>query len=370
MKQRQYYKSFDILKFICAIVIACIYHFQNDFPNITLFSNIPIVEQLSKFGYMLVELFFIISGFLFFISYFSKIKDKNLNIISFFKKRYIRLILVAGITTIVMFVLQQIYCLINNQFWIWGNNDFGNLLLQLLGIQYWIEPGIVSLNNAVWYISVLLFCYIIFFYISKFVIKKKNIFIFLIPVFIALLVQKYNLNVPLLNYNITRGVISFGLGVFIGCLNNNLSNKENISKISFVFLIVIGMLCIFLGNYFVGDLLFLLTFIVYPLVIFFVIGIDTKLKFINCKFTKYLGNLSFGIYVWNLPIQLATILLNQVFNFGFNYNSIYFFIIQVTIHIVVAILSYHLLEKKLLPFLEKKNSKIINFFAKLNSKSF
>ena len=362
-KQRFYYKSFDILKFICAIVIACVYHYQNDFPNITLFSNIPIVEQLSKFGYMLVELFFIISGFLFFTSYFSKIKDKSLNIISFLKKRYIRLIFVAGITTIVMFILQQSYCLINNEFWIWGNNDLGNLLLQLLGIQYWIEPGIVSLNNAVWYISVLLLCYIVFFYVSKFVIKKKNIFIFLIPVFIALLVQKYNLNLPLLNYNITRGLISFGLGVFIGCLNNNLSNKKSISKNSFIFLIIIGLLCMFLGNYFVGDLLFLLTFIVYPLVIFFVIGIDAKLKFINSKFTKYLGNLSFGIYVWNLPIQLATILVNQVFDFGFNYNSIYFFIIQIIIHIAVAILSYHLLEKKFLPFLVKKFLKIINFSA-------
>lgn len=370
MKQRLYYKSFDILKFICAIVIACIYHYQNDFPNVTLFSNIPVINKLSTFGYMLVELFFIMSGFLFFTSYFSRIKDKSLDMVSFFKKRYIRLIFVTGITTIIMFVLQQSYCLINDEFWIWGNNDLGSLLLQLLGIQYWLKPGIVSLNNAVWYISVLLFCYIVFFYVSKLVIKKKNIFIFLIPVFASLLIQNYNINIPLLNYNITRGLSSFGLGVFIGCLCSNFSNKKNISKISFVTLIIVLFLYIFLGDSAIGDLLFLLTFIVYPLLILFVVGIDDKLKFINGKFTKYLGNLSFGIYLWNLPIQLATILLNQIFELNFNYNSIYFFLIQVVIHIVVAILSYQLFEKKMLPFLEKKFFKCINFFTKLNSKTF
>ena len=28
-------------------------------------------------------------------------------------------------------------------------NDLGNLLLQLVGIQHWLEPNIVSLNNAI-----------------------------------------------------------------------------------------------------------------------------------------------------------------------------------------------------------------------------
>lgn len=366
MKQRQYYKSFDILKFVCAIIIACVYHYQNDFPDVTLFANVPFVNKLSMYGYMLVELFFIISGFLFFVSYFNKIKDNDMNIKTFLKKRYIRLIFVAGITTFIMFILQQVYYLRNGTFWIWGNNDLGNLLLQLVGIQHWLEPNIVSLNNAVWYISVLLLCYIVFFYISKLVVKKKNIFIFLLPVVVALLVQNYGLNIPFLNYNVTRGLVSFGIGVFLGCLTNSLKNKRSISISSFIALVIVGLLYVFLGDPIVGDLLFFLTFIVYPLLILFLISIDNKLKFINDKVTKYLGSLSFGIYLWNLPIQLVTVLLNQIFRFNFNYDSISFFLIQIVIHILIAIISYHLFERKLLPFFEKRFIKIINFFKKFN----
>ncbi len=366
MKQRQYYKSFDILKFICAIIIACVYHYQNDFPDVTLFANVPFVNKLSMYGYMLVELFFIISGFLFFVSYFNKIKDNDMNIKTFLKKRYTRLIFVVGITTFIMFILQQVYYLRNGTFWIWGNNDLGNLLLQLVGIQHWLEPNIVSLNNAVWYISVLLLCYIVFFYISKLVVKKKNIFIFLLPVVVALLVQNYGLNIPFLNYNVTRGLVSFGLGVFLGCLSINLKNKKFMSIFSFIALLIIGLSYIFLGDPIVGDLLFFLTFIIYPLLILFLISIDNKLKFINNKVTKYLGNLSFGIYLWNLPIQLATILLNQIFKFNFNYNSLLFFFIQLVIHILIAVVSYHLFERKLLPFFEKKFIRIISFLTKTN----
>ena len=126
------------------------------------------------------------------------------------------------------------------------------------------------------------------------------------------------------------------------------------------------MLYVFIGDPVVGDLLFFLTFIVYPLLILFFISIDNKLKFINGKVTKYLGNLSFGIYLWNLPIQLATILLDQIFRFNFNSDSIYFFLIQVVIHILIAVISYHLFERKLLPFFEKRFIKIINFFKKYN----
>lgn len=366
MEQKQYYKSFDILKFVCAIVIACVYHYQNDFPDVTLFANLPFVNRLSVYGYMLVELFFIISGFLFFTSYFNKIKNNNLTIDSFLKKRYIRLIFVSGITTFVMFILQQSYYLKNNSFWMWGNNDLVNLLFQVSGIQFWLEPNIVSLNNAVWYISVLLFCYIVFFYISKLVIKKKNIFIFLIPILVAFLVQKYNLNIPLMNYNVTRGLISFGVGVFLSCLINGLKGKKNISLFSFIILFILGLLYIFLDDSIVGNLFLFLTFIVYPLLILFLVSIDNKLKFINNKFTKYLGNLSFGIYLWNLPIQLTTILLNQIFKFNFNYNSLYFFLIQVAIHIFVAIISYNLFEKKLLSFFERKFIEIISFSMKTN----
>ena len=100
--------------------------------------------------------------------------------------------------------------------------------------------------------------------------------------------------------------------------------------------------------------------------ILILICIDDKLKFISSKFTKYLGNISFGIYLWNLPIQLTTVLVKQQFNLNFNYNSVNFLLSQIIIHILVAVLSYHLFEKKLIPIFEKMVSKFINYLQKTN----
>ena len=365
MRKQQYYRSFDILKFVCAIIIACVYHYKNDFYNVTLFDNIPVLRELTSYGYVLVEIFFIISGFLFFKRYFKKIKEQKLSFTSFMKKRYSRLIFVSGLTIILMFLLEQFYYLKNGSYWLCYSNDLGSLILQLIGIQYWVNAYTLSLNNVVWYISVLLFCYILFFYLSRLVIKKKNIFIFLIPFVISLLVQNYSLNVPLLNYDMTRGIISFSVGVLLGCFTENLKNKKVIFIFSFSNLLLVSLCYALLGRQILGELIFL-NVIVYPIIILILICIDDKLKFISSKFTKYLGNISFGIYLWNLPIQLTTVLVKQQFNLNFNYNSINFLLSQIIIHILVAVLSYHLFEKKLIPIFEKMVSKFINYLQKTN----
>ena len=362
MKESQYYKSLDIMKFLCAIIIACIYHYQNDFPDVSLFSKIPIISQLSYNGYMLVELFFIFSGFLFITRYFKKIKNEELSLKDFMIKRYKKLIFVAGVTSVVMFVLQQLYYLKNGSFWIWNQNDIGSLLLQFSGFQYWFTPNAVSLNNAVWYISILLFCYVIYFLVSKVSIKKKNIFFFLIPIIFAFFVQYYFCNIS----NITRGVMSFGVGIFIGLLSQKLKNNKKMFAFSFISLLLLCICYIVFGRQVIGNMLVFLTFVAYPLLVIFLLSIDSKLKFISNKVTKYLGSLSFGIYLWNLPIQLATIYLDQVFGFNFNYSSISFFVIQVVIHIIVAIISNYLFERKVSCFFEKKIATIIEYCSRLN----
>ena len=105
-------KAINLIKFISAIIIACIYHYKNDFPVGTLFERNILIRGISNYGHLLVELFFIISGYLFYISYSKKIKNKKINFTTFIKKRYLRLIPLAALTSIIWLVPNSIVLVI------------------------------------------------------------------------------------------------------------------------------------------------------------------------------------------------------------------------------------------------------------------
>lgn len=354
--EKKLYKLLDILKFICSILIACMYHYRNDFPGMFPLENIPGIKQISIHGWLLVELFFILSGFFFFNSYYDKIVKKKENIKTFFKKRFIRLIPVAAITSIIMFILQQVYIKLNGVYWMWEANDLSDLLLQVSGFQFWLNTKSLSLNNAVWYVSVLLLCYVVYYYVVKFAAKKKNKLFILLPVILTFIVQNYQLNIPLLNWNVQRGIISFGIGIFLGYIISKQKSINKLSIISLICLILSGVLYLTIGLEQIGDLTLVLNIIVYPSIIILLIKLEEFINFIKPNVSRFLANISFGIYLWNLPIQLLTIIISQVFKLKFNYGSIIFLIIQILIHIFVAILSFYLIEKKLVRRLETKIS--------------
>lgn len=340
---------FDLLKFICAICIACFYHYYNDFPMHYGFKT-RMLRFVGTYGYLLVELFFIISGFLFYRSYYKKIKSKDFKFIPFFKKKYLGFVPIVALSSFTMFVLQQIYYNMFGTYWIWDFNGLSELILQSTLIQHVLNFTRVSLNNVVWYISVMLMCYILYYFISKLCIKYKTKFPFILTVFAALLIQSYNCNIVLMNSNILRGYISFGIGIVISILVEKEENLKPLAKLSALSLGFILVAKIFSKAGIVTNISLILNFIIYPAIIFILLYLEFKMKKIPEKldeFIKYLGNISFGIYIWNLPIQLATTILMSKISFLPKTDTILFIVIQVVIHIVVAIISYHFVESKL-----------------------
>lgn len=359
-KKKPTYYSLDILKFICAIIIACIYHYYNDFGYVLPFSHFPGLHFLTDFGFLFVELFFIVSGFLFYLNYFPKIK-KKMKFSDFFIKRYSRLIPVVIITSIIMFFLQQSYNLIFKEFWIWDNNDFSNLLLQITGMRYWLIPT-TSLNNAVWYISVLLFCYIIYYFITQFVIKKKNKWIFFLPLLFILFIKYSKIPVSFLNSFMIRGILSFSVGVIFGCFFVRIKNFTKPLLISFMSIIFFLMLYGVFHAQVLGEMYIYTNFFLFPSILLFFLSLESKMKWQpNEKMTrmiKYFGSLSFGIFVWNLPIQCGAALIDRVFDLNLNYGSWEIFLLQFLIHIIFAVMNYHVIEKQVNPFFERKVSTI------------
>ncbi len=345
-------KGINITKFICAIIIACIYHYKNTFKAWKLLDKNILLRVLADYGFLLVELFFIISGYLFFISYYKRIRENKIGFQSFIEKRYLRIIPISAISVVVMFILQHIYYYKFEHFWIFNNNDFVNLILQMTGIQYWMNMSEGSLNNVTWYISVLLLCYIIYYFITKKSKKYGNIiYPTIVIIFISLL--KYEVDLPIINYYTERGLIAFGIGIILGLVIEK-SDIKKLSNCSIIVMAFILIMTVIFKKIVLGYLVLFVDLIIFPIILINIIRFDFLLEKVNLEFTEKLSKISLGIYIWNLPLQLLFIIIVKFNNIKIDYNNIYFFIAQIIIQILFAIFSYKVIEKIINKFIDKK----------------
>ena len=205
-KERIY--SLDVLR-IMATVCILFHHFQQN-SNLKFDTGINYFFGWFGFGYM-VELFFVLSGF-FTCKGFSNVK--KMSFAQWIRKRYLRLIPLVALSVIVYELLVLVYVSVLQDTYFGSTINLWGALITALGVQdgwVFINPVI---NNPVWYISVLLLCYIIFYFIT-YVSEKCNVtpvYGFVIMILIGCAVGNYNINLPFLNLGASRGYYSFFSG--------------------------------------------------------------------------------------------------------------------------------------------------------------
>ncbi len=102
---------FSLLRIIGILIICCIYHIRKD---LTLYPDSPIFAffQAPAKTAIFVEMFFVISGFLFFTVYFNRFMSGKLKIGDFIKKKACSFYPIIIITTLYLYFLLSINYLI------------------------------------------------------------------------------------------------------------------------------------------------------------------------------------------------------------------------------------------------------------------
>ena len=95
-KKGEWKKSVNALKGIAAIIIANFYHYKNEFgemPGVRYLDlkGVPSnwLEYLYMYGYLGVEFFFVIAGFIMYYAYYKKIHNGEIIFRDFLRKRII-----------------------------------------------------------------------------------------------------------------------------------------------------------------------------------------------------------------------------------------------------------------------------------------
>jgi peptidoglycan/LPS O-acetylase OafA/YrhL len=167
----------EVLRFLCALAIL-ICHYQHFFfvgaPDDTqvlairpMFPAYWLLRYLYEHGWYAVQVFWCISGFIFYWRYAHQISDCRVGIGEFVTRRFSRLYPLHFVTLLLVAALQYLYFRSHGQNFIHLDNSAGAFFTQLLFASNWFTWQGGSFNGSIWSISVEILVYFGFFYIVR-----------------------------------------------------------------------------------------------------------------------------------------------------------------------------------------------------------
>ncbi len=311
----------DLFKFIFSIVVI-IYHFGN---------AVKFDNELFNKGYIGVEFFFIVSGFLFAKS-LAKIPYHKETLpadsVHFMWRKYKSFLPYHFFTFVCTFITASIISQwnISNIAFELANSIPDFFMIQINGVSK------MSLLGHEWYISAML---IAMFVLTPFVIKFRDIFLkYIAPALaffiLALLFHSYgNLNavgawIGVFNSGFLRALAEISLG----CVCFAVSEKGFIEKFPKPVLIITELtlytLVILYANKSLGSVSELSIVIMLAFAVTISFSPKSSLAFLNNKFVLFLGKISFPIYLTQIFVRQALVKSNLGLDY-FSYMGLYVF---------------------------------------------
>ncbi|NBP58804.1 acyltransferase, partial [bacterium] len=308
-----HYSLLDLSRFLAAISVV-IYHYQHFFEKSEI-ENLNWYTFVSLFiqkGHLAVPFFWMLSGFVIASSY---PPHKKTSVKKFLLYRFARLYPLHLATLIFVTILQFYSILINGKTVVYPNHDFSTFFIHLLFLSGFFESfdgNGFSFNAPVWSVSLELMCYLTFAFMTSIGILNPRTTCSLL--FLTFLLDNFS--------TLPDQLIRVNLFFFTGVLLYFLRAKKNLAQQCFCTLLS----CFILGLSVndnparIGDYFSSLQIYQYRYCVFFAVLILLLLKvesWVSAQASKLfveLGNLSYGIYLLHVPIQMALILTLQGLN--------------------------------------------------------
>lgn len=338
-------------RFIASISIVIYHYGLKIFPF-----NHPDISFLFRSANIGVSYFFVLSGFVMIIAYGNK--DK-ISFIDYLQKRFARLYPVYLLAILILLLFQMARPAPNKV-------DFEGLIVNLTMTQSWFPGYALSFNYPGWSLSVEVFFYLTFPFLYNLVYKKFGFKKTIIPVLLVFLLSQlffhYLLYSPFYKGFPSRShdvFFFFPLMHFNEFLIGNLAAlfflDAKLRKRNYDILIIGIMALLFLVlkfkfgmNYHNGMLAVLFV----PLVFFISLNNGLLTTLSKMRPFVFLGEISYGIYILQVPIFSWGNAIMKTKYFDFISNSELIFTINLTVLIVFAGISYQYLET---PLREKLN---------------
>ena len=338
-----YFYSLDILRGIASLAVV-FWHWQHFFfvrgsaVNFNLYEQplFPIFKHLYLSGWRAVDIFFCLSGFIFFFLYTKKIEDHKMPADKFMFLRFSRLYPLHVFTLFLVIGLQYLFYKNFAYYFVYQNDDIFHFLLQLLMASNWGFEKNFSFNGPIWSVSVEILCYALFYFLSFYRINRF-IIILTFVFFLTYLLHKHG------ESHIYRGLLCFFVGgVYFKFFSAFVRSKIKYNKavvavfIALLLWIVVPIIharggefytaycskigsgyLIFPGKSILGYAAFILSKFSYELILFpWTIITLALLEMYSIKPSKsfaFLGHISYSSYLLHFPLQIIFVLSTSYF---------------------------------------------------------
>jgi peptidoglycan/LPS O-acetylase OafA/YrhL len=298
----------ELLRFLSSVAVL-VFHYQHflfvgQFPVGLRVSDQPLFGILGLFyvnGFYGVEVFWCISGFIFFWKYGRQLAEGAVSGYLFFVLRVSRLYPLHFATLLVVAALQWVYFAGHGYYFIYQYNDLYHFVLQLFMASNWgLQLG-DSFNGPIWIISIEVLVYTLFFLSLRYVSTS--------PLFLACiaaagaLVQVLKLS----GHPFFNCVMFFYLGCLTAVLHRRSAGVPSARRRTILVALSWMVLMLVTSHFVTIKANYFLVLFVPPLILFCVMSIPSSGW--AEKLLVPAGNMTYASYLLHVPLQLATVLV-------------------------------------------------------------
>jgi peptidoglycan/LPS O-acetylase OafA/YrhL len=318
-------------------------------------------------GWAAVDLFFPLSGFVFFWLYGEAIRTRQIGAGEFSLLRISRLYPLHFVALLAVAALQMMFWRRTGNWFIYTDNDWRHFVPSLLMAQQWLPPNIdQSFDGPAWSVSIEMLLYAVFFGAMRAGLRSGRL---------SLLIAAASILLVTWNEFIARGLMGFFVGGAVFELHEYVKTRSNIRQIAQVagllalgswilvvaevyaspmhhlFYWMAGHLSRDLGRLYLGwnGWLFrlLFTFVVSPLTIL-ALALDEQFLGGRYRSLSPLGDISYSTYMLHIPLQLVLALAALSAGIGSRtFESRWVMIAFFAVLIALGTVSYRYLERPL-----------------------
>lgn len=347
----EHYYTLDVVRSVAAIAVL-FWHYQNFFlfddpGRVTPYqmAQSPLYMIFSPFfdhGGYAVQIFWMLSGFVFAAVYFSNDVSGR----SFFWARFARLYPLHLLTLLSVLVLQTLSTAIVGHEQLFTNNDLYHFILQLLFVSYWGWENGHSFNGPIWSVSVEIMIYILFWFILPIIKKSKINFSIIISIYFWILAHIF---LTSFYYIFECGSYFFAGAALYKWYKNTKVSAAIFGTIALIFLTSGVLLVMYKPEW---RFLFAI-----PLIALGTIGIALAFHSSTPKKSmrpiQKVGDLTYGIYLWHIPLQISALILIKWLDVQWIVYSPIFLFAYIAIVLATAWMSYRFFELPMRVWLRK-----------------
>lgn len=341
--------ALDFLKIVATIFIF-LYHYQQ--VTLARFEKFNFYAGSFDFSCM-VELFFVLSGF-FMCSYESKIKN-GLDFKSFFFKRVSRLLPVVAVVAVFFNLGNWLYRRAFLTDWFGMPITLWSTITTALGISQGWGPAESFVNFPMWYVSALLLCYCVFYFIN-YIAKRLDLpteYMYAVMIFVGMGGLTYGVSQVFYTYGTSRGYYAFFFGVLLKRYLNAHGISKQLVRIALAVVSVFSVLLVYKPTYMYDGLYYLMAFFFFPAIII-LMHTNVAKKVFRWKVIGKISEISYNVYVWHLALIMVLMAVDRLLSLGLDYSNVLLMFMVLGISFLVGTLSHYFIEIPVGRYIDKK----------------